>query len=52
MQFDIESEVARRLAEVRAIQAIVAAALADAGQRAPNQADLDLADYDDHGLPR
>jgi hypothetical protein len=52
MQLDIKSEEARRLAEVRAIQASVAAALANAGQRAPSQAELDEADYDPHGLPR
>jgi len=43
---------ARRMANIRTIQADVAAALANAGQSAPSQADLDQADYDADGLPR
>ena len=44
--------VAQRMANIRTIQADVAAALANAGQSAPSQADLDQADYDADGLPR
>ena len=44
--------VAQRMANIRTIQADVAAALANAGQSAPSQTDLDQADYDTDGLPR
>jgi antitoxin VapB len=44
--------VVERTANIRTIQASVAAALANAGQSAPSQADLDQADYDADGLPR
>jgi len=44
--------VAQRMANIRTIQADVAAALANAGQSAPSQAGLDQADYDTDGLPR
>jgi antitoxin VapB len=43
---------AGRMANIRTIQADVAAALANAGQSAPSQADLDQADYDADGVPR
>lgn len=47
-----DGSTAGRLAAVREIQENVARALARAKISAPVQADLDLADYDEHGLPR